>query len=168
MLQGLKRDRWTATLLLAGLVALLVLVLRDYGVGLPGFPKTSRQTEPTTIPISEAQLEKLFATNALPSLQTVSLTGPFFTTHFQPPKPPPPTTRKVSMVYQGFIQSTDGDRKAFIRIDDTDHAVGLGRIVIADLAVSAIQTQALILTNATAHTHVLQFNQATPVEVPAP
>lgn len=168
MLKGLKRDRWIATLLAVGLLALLVLVLRDYGVGLPQFPRSTRDSETSIVPISERQLDDLLETSAIPSLGSTNLSNPFYTAHFQPPKPPAPTTRKVNMTYQGFLQTTDGDRLAFVRVDEANLTVALGRPIVADLAVGEINAGTLVLTNGATRTNVLEFNQAASVEVPVP
>jgi hypothetical protein len=168
MLKGLQRDRWLATLLLVGLLILLVLVLRDYGVGLPQFPNTSRRSESVLIPITENRLEELLTPSAVPTLHTTNLNNPFFTAHFQPPTPPAPTTRKVNMTYQGFYQTADGDKYAFVQVDDTDVTVASGRPIVADLSVSEINVQTLTLTNSASRTNVLEFNRTTSVEVPAP
>jgi hypothetical protein len=168
MLMGLKRDRWIATLLGIGLLALLVLVLRDYGVGLPQFPRPASPAEFTPVAVSENQLNELLDTSGIPAMPLTNVANPFFTSHFQPPRPTPPTTRKVNMTYQGFLQTTDGDRLAFLRLDDAHLTVPLGRPVVADLAVGEINTLTLILTNGAARTNVLTFKQTAAVEVPVP
>jgi hypothetical protein len=168
MLKSLQRDRWIAILLLAGLLILLFLVLGDYGVGLPQFPRPVRESESAVLPITEAQLEALLAPEAVPVLRATNLSSPFFTAHFEPRKPPPPTTRKVSMIYQGFFESTDGDKQAFVRVGDANLTVALGGPVIADLAVSEISVPALTVTNSASRTNVLEFNKTVSVEVPAP
>ena len=168
MLQGLKRDRWIASILLLGLLALLVLVLSDYGVGLPKFPQSARHTETAFTPVSESQLQELLAPANVPVLSSTNLGSPFFTTHFQPPKPPAPTTRMVDMIYKGFFQTTDGDRQAFVQVDNANRTVALGRPVIADLAVSEILPRSLTLTNSASRTNILDFNKSTSVEVPVP
>jgi hypothetical protein len=168
MLKGLKRDRWIASLLLVGLFTLLLLVLRDYGVGLPRFPQPNRHPDTALFPVSNEQLEQLLANTAVPSLHSTNASSPFYTTHFQPPSPPAPTTRQVNMIYQGHFQSTDGDKQAFVRVDDADRTIALGQSIIADLAVSAIQSRTLTLTNSASRTNVLEFNQSVSVEVPVP
>lgn len=168
MLKGLKRDRWIASLLLVGLLVLLLLVLRDYGVGLPRFPQPQRHPDTAMFPLSDQSWEEMLANAAVPRLHATNAISPFFTTHFQPPKPPAPTTRLVNMIYQGYFQSTDGDKQAFVRVDDVDRTIALGQALIADLAVSAIQTRTLTLTNSAARTNLLEFNQSVSVEVPVP
>jgi hypothetical protein len=168
MLMGLQRDRWIAVLLGIGLLVLLVLVLRDYGVGLPQFPRPTGPSETSLVAISENQLDDLLGTSGIPALRLTNLANPFFTVHFQPPQPTPPTTRKVNMTYQGFFQTTDGDRLAFVYLDDTHLTVPLGRPVVADLAVGEINTHTLVLTNGATRTNILTFNQTAAVEVPVP
>jgi hypothetical protein len=149
------------------LLVLLTLVFRDYGVGLPQFPTPGRRSEPVLIPISENQLEGLLTPSAVPTLDPTNLSNPFFTTHFQPPKPSAPATRKVNMTYQGFFQTTDGDKQAFVRVDDANLTATLGRPIVADLAVSEINVHSLTLTNSASQTNVLEFNKSTSVEVPS-
>jgi hypothetical protein len=168
MLKGLQRDRWFASLLLVGLLVLLLLVLRDYGVGLPRFPQPHRNPDSTLYPVSEQQWGEMLATTAVPRLFSTNANSPFYTTHFQPPTPPAPTTRLVNMIYQGYFQSTDGDKQAFVRVDDADRTVALGQALVADLAVSAIEARSLTLTNSAARTNRLEFNQSVSVEVPVP
>jgi hypothetical protein len=72
------------------------------------------------------------------------------------------------MTYQGFFQTTDGDRLAFVNLDDTHLTVPLGRPVVADLAVGEINTHTLVLTNGATRTNILTFNQTAAVEVPVP
>ena len=168
MLKGLIRDRWIAILLLAGLTALLTLVLSDYGVGLPAFPTSKSRPETARPPVSSQMLESLIASPNIPRLVPSSpLENPFYTTHFQPQRPPPPTTRKVNMTYKGFIQSTDGERMAFVRLDDANVTARLGKPLIGDLSVSFIGTTNLTLTNTASQTNLLPFNKTQSVEVPA-
>ncbi len=167
MLNGLKRDRWFATLLLVALLVLLALVLRDYGVGLPRFPKSSHRPGAALLPVTKDQLDELVAPSAVPALHSTNLSNPFFTAYFQPPAPPAPTTRKVNMIYLGFFETTDGEKQAFVRVDDADLTATLGRPIVADLSISEINVRTLTLTNSASRTNVLEFDKSTSVEVPA-
>lgn len=167
MFRGLQRDGWVAVLLLATLGTLLVLVVRDYGVGIPKFDEQSRRSEPAAVPFHAERLASLLAASAVPQgARWTNQVSAFYTTHFVPPQPKPPTTRKVNMTYLGFVQSTDGRRRAFVRVGD-DTVIGtLGSNVVADLALATIGPLAVTLTNRVAQTNQLEFNTLKMVEVP--
>jgi hypothetical protein len=169
MLRGLSRDYWVAVAMLAVLLALVGLVLRDYGVGLPEFPAPSAQPTPILPPLHATEFERLFPGELERELrQDPDRPSPFFTAHFQPPKPKPPTTRKVNMTYLGLLESSEGRRQAFLRIDNETRNAGVGESIIADLGVADMDLRSLSLTNSAAETNVLQFNVSKAVEVPIP
>lgn len=169
MLRGMNRDCWIAIALLAGLLGLVALVLRDYGVRLPEFPTTSTRSIPMLQPLSTNEFARLFPTEpATITRQDPKLSSPFFTAHFQPPQPKPPTTRKVNMTYLGLTESADGRRRAFLRIDQEIRITSVGESIIADLAVADMDLRSLSLTNSAAETNLLQFKVSKAVEVPIP
>jgi hypothetical protein len=169
MLSGLNRDYWIAVALLAGLLGLVGLVLRDYGVGLPEFPTYPGRSSPILPPLAANEFERLFPAQPMAEWrQNPELTSPFYTTHFQPPKPKPPTTRKVNMTYLGLLESADGQRLAFLQVDKETRKAGLGASIIADLAVAGMDLRSLSLTNSASETNLLLFNVAKAVEVPIP
>jgi hypothetical protein len=169
ILRGLRRDWWVAMGLLAGLAALLALVLRDYGVGLPEFPTTTTESHPALSPIVTGAFERLFETGAVMQLNRLTNgASPFHTTYFQPTKPKPPTTRKVTMTYLGYVESTAGQRRAFLLLDNDTKVGALGGAVVGDLSVAEMTLRTLTLTNSAAETNLLEFNVSKTVEVPAP
>jgi hypothetical protein len=169
MLRTTNRDYWVAMGLLAVLVVLLALVVREYGVGLPEFPTAPARAERLVSAISAEDFERLFRPEYVKdSSQDAKLQSPFFTTHFQPPKPKPPTTRKVDMTYLGLLQSAEGQRQVFLRIDTETRIVMPGESVIADLAVAEVDLRTLTLTNNATESILLPFNVSKPVEVPIP
>jgi hypothetical protein len=156
-----------AMALLAGLLALLALALRDYGVGLPEFPSPTARTGPALPPPSAGQFERLLPSKLGAALrQDPEFVGPFYTVHFQPPTPKPPTTRKVNMTYLGLLESAEGLRSAFLHVDKATQIVQLGDLVVADLAVAAMDLRSLTLTNSASETNLLQFKVSKAVEVP--
>jgi hypothetical protein len=169
MLRGVSRDYWVAVAILAALLALVGLVLRDYGVGLPEFPAPSTRSNPILPPLNANEFERLFPPEPeRPLRQDPEQTSPFYTTHFQPPKPKPPTTRKVNMTYLGFLQSAEGQQQAFLRVDNETRIAVVGESIIADLGVAEMELRSLSLTNSALETNVLQFNVSKAVEVPIP
>lgn len=153
-------------LLLAGLIALAVLILTDLDVGLPEFPAAQRRPDGAAAPISVSEIENVLspARYALLIPPTNSL-NPFYTTYFQPPAPKPPTTRKVELTYQGFYRNAEGQKRAFVKIGDRLFVGPVGSNVVADLSVVDISLRTLTLRNA-AQTNTLEFNTRKELEIP--
>jgi hypothetical protein len=169
MLSGINRDYWVAMGLLGLLAILLALVVREYGVGLPEFPTAPGRAEPVVPPLSADQFARLFLPERVKDAsQDSELRSPFFTTHFQPPKPKPPTTRKVEMTYLGLLESAAGQRRVFLRVDNETRIVNPGESIIADRAVAEVDLRTLSLTNNTPDAILLPFNVSKAVEVPIP
>lgn len=168
MLRTLERDRWLAIALMGGLAGLLLVVVRNFGLGLPPFPENSRSDEPPISIPAAARLSELFDIATVPALTTSAReASPFYTTHFQPPpQPKPPTTRQIPMTYLGHIQGADGQRRAFVRVDNQTFIREVSQPVVDDLMVAEIALQTLTLTNSAAQTNVLQFQTEQRVEVP--
>lgn len=167
MLKNFNQDYWMATILVAGLLALLAIVLRDYGVRLPEIPNAGARPHPMMPPVSKAELDRLFSTEPLSGLRPEpGQASPFYTAHFQPPRPKPPTTRKVNVTYLGLLQSAGGERRAFLRVDNDTRIAPLGVAVVADLAVADMDRRTLTLTNSSSVTNLLLFNVSKAVEVP--
>jgi hypothetical protein len=169
MLKALQRDRWLAWMLLAATGILLVLVVRDFGVGLPEFPRSPRRAPSSALTVPVSEFDGLFSAVRVPRLLTpTNAFGPFYTAYFQPPPPKPPTTRKVDLTYLGYIETDAGPRRAFVQVGETLFVGPAGSNVVADLAVAAIDLRTLVLTNRAAQTNQLEFNVRKPVEVPLP
>jgi hypothetical protein len=151
------------------LLGLVALILRDYGVRLPDFPTASTSSTPILQPLSTNEFARLFpAEPGTEMRQDPEQSSPFFTAHFQPPKPKPPTTRKVNMTYHGLTESADGRRHAYLRIDKEMRITSVGESIVADLAVADMDLRSLTLTNSAAATNLLQFKVSKAVEIPIP
>ena len=161
------KSRWFANVLHAGLWLLLALaVLRLRGTS-PHFLETTSHTSPAQSPVPVARLEKLFSPG--PWLKPTSETnspGPFATRHFIPPTPAPPTTRKVELTYQGFYQTGEDPKHAFLEVDSTLVVSLVGDRIATELFVADAAMQTLTLTNLTGQTNVLTLNAKKTVEVP--
>jgi hypothetical protein len=167
MLKGFNQDYWVAAILVAGLLALLAIVLRDYGVGLPEIPRTGTRPHPIMPPVSESEPDRLFPTEPMSGLRPEpGQPSPFYTAHFQPPRPKPPTTRKVNMTYLGLLELAGGERRAFLRVDNDTRIAPMGTAIVADLAVADMDRRTLTLTNSSSGTNILLFNVSKAVEVP--
>jgi len=164
---SLERDRWLAVLLLGGLSALLAFAVMNLGGSLPDLPKPIRRPPNAKPSIQVAGIDSLFAPTPLAQLASPpKMLNPFDTTYYQPAPSKPPTTRKVALTYQGFFQTAEGQKRAFLNVDDKLVVGPAGSKVVADLVVMNIALRSVTLTNSTAQTNVLEFNARKEVEVP--
>jgi hypothetical protein len=114
-----------------------------------------------------AGIDALFAATVPAQLAPPPKTlNPFYTTYYQPPPSKPPTTRKVGLTYQGFFETTGGQKQAFLKVDDQLFVGPVGAKVVADLVVNNIALRTMTLTNSAAKTNVLEFNARQELEVP--
>jgi len=167
MLSQTIKSRWFTTTLHAGLWLLLgVAVLRLRGTS-PLFLETTSHTSPAQTLVPVARLENLFAPESWPRLGSqTNDSSAFATRHFIPPTPPPPTTRKVEVTYQGFYQTVGDPKHVFLQVDGALVASLVGGRIATELFVADATMQTLTLTNLAAQTNVLTVNTKKTVEVP--
>jgi len=161
----------------AGLVALalllLVLVVRDLGGELPTLPRFVPSATVGTVGPTDSRLVQLFAPAALTAVApATNLPPPFTTAYFQPPPPPPPNpnvkkTRKVTLTYNGFFETSTGEKRAYVVVGGAMAMLPLGAPVISDLMLSNIQRAQLTLRRAVTQEVVVPFRGSTEIEVPA-
>jgi hypothetical protein len=165
-MNSLERDHWLAVVLLGGLATLLTFAAMSLGGSLPVLPKPNRRPANAAPAIPVGSVNALFAPPTLAQLAPpANMVSPFYTTYYQPPTPAAPTTRKVALTYQGFVETADGQRRAFLKVDETLCVGPVGSKVVADLVVMDIGMRKLVLTNL-AQTNVLEFNARKELEVP--
>jgi hypothetical protein len=166
-LKSLEGERWLVVLLLAGLLALAAFVVADFDVGLPEFPRSERRPGLTAAPLPVGRIDALWSTAALRELfPPTNVVSPFYTAHFVPAVPKPPTTQKVSLTYLGFFQTAQGEKRAFVLVGDRMMVGPAGAKVVGDLVVGEIALQRLVLQNPSAQTNVLEFNKKKELELP--
>lgn len=167
MRSTLERRLLLALAVLGVLAALLGLTLWSLGGRLPELkPLGNGPGRPVEDWPSPAQVNDWFAVPSLTTLVAVSnAPNPFFTRYFQPP--PPPTTRPVVLTYLGYLDSSSGERRAFLQVDDAVRPFGIGARVVADHHVHRIERRSVILTNVVGVTQVLEFNVKKVLQVPA-
>ena len=171
MLNATLRSRSFSASLHAGLWVLLLLAVIGIGGG-RALQYREAETDPTAVnsPVPVARLEKLFAPANWPKqVVDAGSSNPFATTHFiptAPPTPPPPTTRKVELTYQGYYRTGEGPNHALVRLGDALLGVPVGDRVTTNLYVIEATAQTATLTNSAAQTNVLKLNTRQEVEVP--
>jgi hypothetical protein len=150
--------------------ALLALVILKIGGKTPDFRDTDSFSAPPQSLVPVARLGSLFASsqwpNALPATEGSS---PFFTRYFVPvpsPVPPPPTTRKIEVTYQGYFQAEGSLKTAIVKLADTFIVVPIGGAVATNYYVAEANLQSLILTNPASQTTLLPLNAKKEIEVP--
>ena len=167
MLNQTLRSRWFATFVHVGLWTLLAVALIRLGSASSQYLETTSHTSPAQNPVPVARLEHLF--DALSGSKPAPAPGrpsAFATTHFVPPAPPPPTTRKVEITYLGFYQTGDDPRRVFVKTDEALLVSTIGGQIATNLFVAEVALQTLTLTNSAAQTNVLTLNVKKVVEVP--
>ncbi len=166
MFTSLEKRLAVALAVLAAQGVLLGLTFWNWGGRLPALkPLGNGATRGETRWPTPVQVEGWFARPALTRLVCVTnAPNPFFTRYFQPP--PPPTTRPVALTYLGYLDSSAGERRAFLQVDDAVRPFGAGARVVADHHVHRIERRTLILTNTAGVTNVLEFNIKKVLQVP--
>lgn len=161
------KSNWSPISLLGALVLLLILVLSNVGGSILQLPQNPRRSSAGGALSKINRLNSLFASSNVLSLLQITNSNPFFTTFYLPaPAPKPPATKKVDAVYQGFYQTADGRKLAFIKLGDALTVAPLGTKIAADFAVSEITFESVKLTNAAAAAQVLEFNARKQIEIP--
>lgn len=172
------RSRWFSIGLHAGLWLLLLLAAIGSGLGgrAPQYHEALANPAAVTTPVPVAKLQILFAATNYPKIVVDPATLNLFkTSHFIPrplappataPAPPPPTTWKVELTYQGFYRTGEGPKYALLRVSDKLVSIPVGGMVVTNLFVLDASLQTLTLTNTAAQTNVLALNAKQVVEVP--
>lgn len=167
MFSDLEKRLLLAGAVLVGLLVLLGLTLANWGGRLPPLKPLGNgaaRSEPAWP--TPAQVQDWFSPAALARLAAVSNPpNPFFTRYFQPP--PPPTTRPAELTYLGYLESSTGERRAFLQVDAKTGQFSPGAVVVADHRLHRIERRSVILTNTAGVTNVLEFNVKKVLQVPA-
>lgn len=169
MLGQTIRSRWFVTTLHVGLWVILALALYRLRGTAPEYAETTSHTAPAYSPVPVARLEGLFSPDVLTVRPAVTNgINPFATRHFIPAvvSPPPPTTRKFEITYQGFYQTGDDPQRVFVQLDSTLVLSTIGARLATNLYVAAASSTNLTLTNSVPQTNVVKLNTKQVVEVP--
>jgi hypothetical protein len=164
------RSRWFAIGTHIGLWCVVYLAVTHLGGKTPDFriAESSASAPPGPVPV--AKMDSLFSSGqwSIPQGGT-NARNPFFTSYFVPvasPAPPPPTTRKIEVTYQGYYQAGDDMKHAVVKVADTFVVASIGASIATNLFVADANLQNLMLTNLNAQTNLLLLNAKKEIEIP--
>jgi len=169
-LTQLLRSRWLAWCVHGSLWLLLYLTAIKLGGKTPAIHEVvgSSSTAQTIAPVTK--LDPLFSPGVmLKAVSGTNLPNPFFTRHFVPPAPvapPPPTTRKLEVTYQGFYQTEAGPKFAVINLAGGLAVTKVGALLATNWYVAEATFQSVLLTNTAKQTNLLTLNTKKEIEVP--
>ena len=153
----------------AGLWLLLYLAITNLSGKAPEFRDAVAVANPPQSPAPVAGLERLFSPGIWPkSLIDTNRLNPFFTPYFIPPAPPPSTTRKIEVTYQGFYQTGDAPKHIIFKLGDAFKVATVGARIATNIFIAEATMQAMILTNLSAQTNILPLNTKKEIVVPIP
>ena len=149
-------SRWIIPLAGVATLLMLYLMVLELTKGMPKLtvihPAAARKED---IPLNEIEL-----------LAGASYwTGPLEAMSTLPPAVPAATTKKVSLTYQGFFETADGLKLAFVKLADSQVIGTNGAPVVVDYVIAEFDLKTITIRNAT-RTNVLNFNIPTEIEVP--
>ncbi len=153
---ALFNSRWIIPLAGAATLLMLFLVVLGLSKGMPKLivihPAPVREEN---IPL--AQIEQLVGASFW--------TGPLEAMSTLPPAAPAATTKKVSLTYQGFFETADGRKLAYVKVADRQVIGTNGAPIEADFKIAEFDLKTLTIRSAT-RTNSLSFNTPTEIEVP--
>lgn len=163
------RSRWLALVVHGAFWLLAFFTLSQFGGRIPEYRESVGGDSLPDLPIPVHKLSGAFSKLPM-NLSTNTGASPFFSTFFVPaPAPtsaPPPTTRKVQLVYQGYFESAGGLKHAVIKVATNFTFAPIGSRVETNLFVADAGIRSLVLTNLNSQTNTLLLNTATTLEVP--
>ena len=158
------RSRWFVACVHAGMWLLLYLAITSFGGKAPNLLDADALANSPPSPAPVAGLERLFSPEIWPkSLIDTNRLNPFST-----PAPPPSTTRKIEVTYQGFYQTGDAPKHIVFKLGEAFKVASIGARIATNLFIAEATIQALTLTNLSAQTNILPLNVKKEIVVPIP
>lgn len=144
------------------------LVVKEFGGHLPAAPALPALSSHTVKIQRTHQIDDLFSLSFLAQRKpATNLNNPFFAGQFQSSPPAPaPTTRKITVVYQGFFATTHGEKHAFVKVGDQLIVGPVGTKIAADLIINLIDLGTLTLKDGAGKPTPLPFNAPQTLEIP--
>lgn len=172
MLKSLENSRGFLLVVLCSALLLLVLLATDLEHGLPSFNEVSAGSPGSfSAPVDDFPAlmdltdERTLLTNA--ESQRVFRTR-FFDPAPKPkeePAPPAPTTREVALTYLGMFETSEGERRAFVRRDDSTQVLRVTEEVEPGYEVASISATELGVSGAETNL-VLRFREPFQLRLP--
>lgn len=165
-----EENRIAEALVCAGLLALFVVVFADIGGESPSVTEGPRvgAAASTELPLQAAQLLLNMESYGALIVPTNS-SNPFYTDYFVPAKPAPvepPATRTIAVGYNGYYQTQDGRRKAYLSLDGETLKLKVGESVVGALKLATIERDEAVLIDAEANTWRVGFKTVSKIEIP--
>jgi len=165
--KNVLRSRWFAGCVHAAMWLLLYLAVTQLGGRVPEVREATAVRVPLQSPAPVSGLDRLFSPGVWPKTLVGSNTlNPFFTRHFIPPAPPPPTTRTIQVTYQGFYQTGEGPKHTMFKLDNAYQVAPIGASIATNLFIADASMHSLTLTNLAAQTNILPLNTMKSLVVP--
>jgi hypothetical protein len=165
-------SRWFAILVHICFWLLLYLAASRLGGKAPPYADQPGSAPAPANPIPVSQVQRLINLPGWPKLAPgTNVLNPFFTEHFIPPvtpAPPPPTTRKIELVYQGFYVTDGSMLQTMIKMGDQFLVTPVGGKITANIYAADAKLTSLLLTNSAGLTNLLMLNTKKEIEVPIP
>jgi hypothetical protein len=170
MIRFLDKNGAVGVFIMVTLVVIVVAVSADLGHEVGAYPRVAVARQPgSNVREPMRWLDAMFSLDTLGQLAPLTnRITPFHTTYFQPPPAKPVTTRKVELTYRGFYETAQGQKRAFVRVDDQVLVASVGAKLLGDLVVTDIALRTLVLTNGQAQSNRLEFNAGKLMEIPVP
>lgn len=146
---------------------LLFLLLSQLGGKIPERPALPSFAFRSFKSVKTAPITELLSSRIYGRLQpATNQANPFYSIQLFPPTPPPPKTRKVEVVYQGFFSTSHGEKFAYVL---TNNALLIGQVgasVVTNLNIADMNMAGLILKDPAGKEVFLPFNTKQNLEVP--
>jgi hypothetical protein len=101
-------------------------------------------------------------------LSATQQANPFYSIQLYPPTPPPPKTRKIDVLYQGFFLTSHGEKYCYLKVE-TNLVLGrVGTKAAGNFVIADMNPAGLTLKNDAGKETFLLFNTNQMLEVPVP
>ena len=175
MTGSIQQSRMLIMLLLAGGLILLALVAADLEGDLPNLPHGSSSGS-TTEPLPVAAMTNVFEISPIPLRDSDDGEGGLFaTSYFKPPKkdppkkaPPEPTSRQLSVLYQGMIENSEGRRIAFLELDGKRMSLETNMPVVGEWTLQSIEPGYVQISRSAGENQRVDFRGRGTLEIPNP
>ena len=151
---------------------LLYLAIRGIGGKTPDLREAEGFSGSPQSPTPVAKIDHLFSGGIWPkNVVSTNSPTPFQTAYFIPqatPTPPPPTTRKIELTYQGFYRAGTDTASVMVKMGDSFLVAGVGKKLTANLFAAQAGVLSLLLTISGGQTNLLLLNTKKEIEVPLP